>query len=64
MAEVNIIIRIKDKEIKLSLEEASELNEQLNKIFRKDKEYIPTPICPDPYPIYPNIQYFTSDNRI
>ena len=57
MAGVTIVIKVSDKEIKLSVNEAENLYEQLGKLFgqRKNNPIPQIPIGPNhpPYPDYP-----------
>ena len=55
---VSIILRLKNQEIKVSVDEAKELLGQLTAVFGGDKpiiqkEYIPYPVYPQPVPVYP-----------
>lgn len=52
---VSIILRLKNQEIKVSIEEAKDLFGQLGAVLGgvvKEKEYVPYPV-PQPYPVYP-----------
>lgn len=54
MSIVNITIKIKDKDIQLSLKEAEDLYYDLNKVFGVSKTI--APLDPYKYP-YPDIKY-------
>jgi hypothetical protein len=47
-----VVLKVSDKEISLSVDEAKKLKELLNELFGKEivKEYIP---ISQPYPVYP-----------
>lgn len=68
MMEIKIVLKISDKEIILTEQEALELKDKLNNMFGK-QDIVPYPVptypCPN-YPIYPYpiITYYsgTSDN--
>ena len=49
MIEVSVILKISHKEIKLTLDGAQEVYQQLNKLFETEKPII--------NPIYPNLVY-------
>ncbi len=52
---VSIILRLKNQEIRVSMDEAKDLFGQLGAVLGgvvKEKEYIPYPV-PQPYPVYP-----------
>ena len=56
MIEVSVILKVNDKEIKLTLDEAETVYHQLNKLFKIEK-----PIeIPYPNPVYPYEPIFTN----